>query len=84
MINYGSYTGGSLRRAIRSEVALQYPSVVQYRRILTPFQEEQAKAGQFHFGNPNANQSNSWWDAHKNNPGIYIPVIIGLVMWLKR
>ena len=82
MMNLGAYTGSSLRRAVRSEVASEYPSVVQYRRILTPFQEEQAKAGQFHLGS--VPPSSGWWESHKDKPGIYIPIIIGLILYFKK
>ncbi len=73
MSSYGSLQGNTLRRAIRSEVALDYPSVVQYRRILTPFQEAQAKAGQFYFGSPLTSEAKT-----------YIPLLILAALILKR
>ena len=80
MRHFGS-TAGPLQRFIRAGVARQYPSVPIQQQILTPYQEEQAKAGQFYLGSAN---TQSWWATHKDNPGVYIPLIVLAVMWLKK
>jgi len=51
MSNYGSTAG--TRRYERELVASQYPSVVQYRRVLTPYEQQKAEAGKLFYGNAN-------------------------------
>ncbi len=53
MKSYGSETHG-LRREERALVASQFPPVVQYRRVLTPYEQQKAEAGQLFYGNANA------------------------------
>ena len=48
MNNYGATAG--TRRYERELVASEYPSVVQYRRILTPYEEQKAEANKFFYG----------------------------------
>lgn len=48
MRNYGSTAG---TRAYEQQlVARAYPSPVQYRRVLTPYEQQKAEAGQLFYG----------------------------------
>ena len=72
---YGSETHG-LRREERSLVAREYPSIKLYRRILTPYQQEKAKAGKFFLSGPNA--------LNKIKPGQIVLALILLRLWQTR
>ena len=74
------YTGGVTRRAVRAEVARQYPSIQIYRRAITPYEVQKAEAGKFFYGST----QQSWWEKNKNKPGVYIPLIIGIWMFATR
>ena len=74
--HFGS-TAGATRRYERELTAKEFPSVKVYRRPITLYEAEKANAGKFYY-------SGSWWDEHKGNPGIYIPVIIALALYLNR
>jgi hypothetical protein len=50
MNNYGATAG--TRRYERELVAREYPSIVQYRRILTPYEQQKAEANKFFYGKP--------------------------------
>ena len=52
-MSYGNEGTGSLRRAIRSEVARDYPQATNlYRQVRTPYEMQKAEVGKFFYGNP--------------------------------
>ena len=57
-MSYGNEGTGSLRRAIRSEVAREYPPIKIYRQVVTPYQMQKANAGKFFYGNPQVSNRN--------------------------
>ena len=67
MRNYG--TAGSTRTYERELVASEYPSIQVYRRPITLYETEKAKAGKFFYGGSNARnfgfpEGASWMDYH--------------------
>lgn len=73
MRNYGSTAG---TRAYEQQlVARAYPSPVQYRRVLTPYEQQKAEAGQLFYGNANAN-------ANATSDDLYRLVGLGLTFFI--
>lgn len=76
--HFGS-TAGATRRYERELVASEFPSIKVYRRPITMYEAEKAKAGKFYYSGAGA-----WWNENKDKPGIYIPLLMVLALYFKR